>query len=599
MEQNVFQELSPIESDKNQNSNSDNDLIPIPNLNDSSIPALPLESTIPLPNSKKRGRSSLIENTHILEPPNIKLSPLLPKKRNFTNFSNIDHLPLKNKETISSKIKSVENSISTNQNHLLNYFMFLLYNETKSKLRNTISKLQTVGSDIALSIKDHKNYNNQVNCNFNNFENFLLDNNFFDELISFSDIDLSDTEKNKIIENLDDLEKTYFSIKQKSLSDDKPEDFSSLKKSLYNVTQYTKLEPEVDLRYGDGSNSAAIVSSIEFDKDEEMFAVSGITRKIKIYNYLAVQKQAELWEIAEKSKKNRLNRSRSNFNFMNKFEQSDTSNEWWPINPHESLVDQIDRYPSAGSDFSIGDLTGDSSHLHLKHVMPISPESEIVNRYKISCLSYNKYHKNYLACSDYEGLVNVYDTSNKSMVVQFNEHEKRTWSVDFSRTERNRLCSGSDDCRVKIWNLNNRRSVMTIEGKANVCCVRFSPGKSNIIAYGSADHNVHCYDLRFPTTPLAVLKEHRKAVSYVRFISDDLIVSASTDSSLKLWDLKSNTCVKTYLGHTNEKNFVGLGTNEISEKDTPFFVSAVCWKNKTNNLIAANSSGSIRILGLK
>lgn len=51
---------------------------------------------------------------------------------------------------------------------------------------------------------------------------------------------------------------------------------------------------------------------------------------------------------------------------------------------------------------------------------------------------------------------------------------------------------------------------------------------------------------------------HRKAVSYVRFMSGGRVVSASTDSTLRLWDATGSTPQRTYDGHTNEKNFVGL-----------------------------------------
>lgn len=36
-------------------------------------------------------------------------------------------------------------------------------------------------------------------------------------------------------------------------------------------------------------------------------------------------------------------------------------------------------------------------------------------------------------------------------------------------------------------------------------------------------------------TPLAVVAGHSKAVSYVRFLGGDRLVTASTDSRLKLW----------------------------------------------------------------
>ena len=35
----------------------------------------------------------------------------------------------------------------------------------------------------------------------------------------------------------------------------------------------------------------------------------------------------------------------------------------------------------------------------------------------------------------------------------------------------------------------------------------------------------------------------------------------STDSQLKLWDVNNAQCLRTYTGHSNEKNFVGLATN--------------------------------------
>lgn len=35
----------------------------------------------------------------------------------------------------------------------------------------------------------------------------------------------------------------------------------------------------------------------------------------------------------------------------------------------------------------------------------------------------------------------------------------------------------------------------------------------------------------------------------------------STDSQLKLWSIKKPQCLRTFKGHINEKNFVGLATD--------------------------------------
>lgn len=131
---------------------------------------------------------------------------------------------------------------------------------------------------------------------------------------------------------------------------------------------------------------------------------------------------------------------------------------------------------------------------------------------------------------------------------------------------------------------------------------------------GSADHQIHYFDLRNPSKPLFVFRGHRKAVSYVKFLSSNELASASTDSTLRLWDVQTDSSVcnhfphfvipggilfvmdwlwsskcafilkmlmlrgrfdmllilkldfwlpqiRTFRGHTNEKNFVGLTVN--------------------------------------
>lgn len=271
------------------------------------------------------------------------------------------------------------------------------------------------------------------------------------------------------------------------------------------------------------------------------------------------------------------------------------------------------------------------------------PIREIQCKSKVSCIAWNTYIPNQIASADYEGLVTVFDSNTGLAVAHLEEHEKRSWCVDFSSTDPTRLASGSDDCYVKLWSLKSKKSICTIDGKANICSVRFHPENGHLLAFGSADHNIHLYDLRYCSKPLDVLRGHKKAVSYVRFSDSSSIVSASTDCTLRLWSLPNHDetmlpstnakLTRTYSGHVNEKNFVGLGvqgdlyacgsennsvyvyhrdlskpiatfrfssscplTDSSIEGEVQQFVSSLCWKKDSNLLIAANSQGSIRIL---
>ncbi|XP_027724448.1 E3 ubiquitin-protein ligase COP1 isoform X3 [Vombatus ursinus] len=374
--------------------------------------------------------------------------------------------------------------------------------------------------------------------------------------------------RKRLTAHFEDLEQCYFSTRMSRVSDDSrtASQLDEFQECLSKFTRYNSVRPLATLSYAsDLYNGSSIVSSIEFDRDCDYFAIAGVTKKIKVYEY--------------------------------------------------------------------GTVIQDAVDIHY-------PENEMTCNSKISCISWSSYHKNLLASSDYEGTVILWDgfTGQRSKVYQ--EHEKRCWSVDFNLMDPKLLASGSDDAKVKLWSTNLDNSVASIEAKANVCCVKFSPSSRYHLAFGCADHCVHYYDLRNTKQPIMVFKGHRKAVSYAKFVSGEEIVSASTDSQLKLWNVGKPHCLRSFKGHINEKNFVGLASNgdyiacgsennslylyykglsktlltfkfdtvksvldkDRKEDDTNEFVSAVCWRalpdGESNVLIAANSQGTIKVLEL-
>ncbi|XP_030259124.1 E3 ubiquitin-protein ligase COP1 isoform X2 [Sparus aurata] len=374
--------------------------------------------------------------------------------------------------------------------------------------------------------------------------------------------------RKRLTAHFEDLEQCYFSNKMSRITEEgrNLNQLDDFMECLSKFTRYNSVRPLATLSYAsDLYNGSSIVSSIEFDRDCDYFAIAGVTKKIKVFEY--------------------------------------------------------------------GTVIQDAVDIHY-------PVNEMTCNSKISCISWSSYHKNLLASSDYEGTVILWDgfTGQRSKVYQ--EHEKRCWSVDFNLMDPKLLASGSDDAKVKLWSTNLDNSVASIEAKANVCCVKFSPTSRYHLAFGCADHCVHYYDLRNTKQPIMVFKGHRKAVSYAKFVNGEEIVSASTDSQLKLWNVNKPHCLRSFKGHINEKNFVGLASNgdyvacgsennslylyykglsktlltfkfdtvksvldkDKKEDDTNEFVSAVCWRalpdGESNVLIAANSQGTIKVLEL-
>lgn len=83
---------------------------------------------------------------------------------------------------------------------------------------------------------------------------------------------------------------------------------------------------------------------------------------------------------------------------------------------------------------------------------------------------------------------------------------------------------------------------------------------------------------------------HEKAVSYVKFLDASTVISASTDNTLKIWDLNrtnyfgvsTSACSMTLKGHTNEKVRVQVSKIKFesyifADEDINIFIFRTLW----------------------
>ena len=282
------------------------------------------------------------------------------------------------------------------------------------------------------------------------------------------------------------------------------------------------------------------------------------------------------------------------------------------------------------------------------------PIWQATTRSKLSSVSWNSYLRSHLITSDYDGAIQLWDVSSgmKRELTQFEGHNKRVWSIDWSRADPMQFASASDDATVKVWdsrvgpendgfNSNNHTAPSTIKLPANACSVHFNARRATTLAVGCANHACYVFDTRRCDAPLAVLTGPTRAVSYTKW-HGDTVFAASTDSAIRSWELgaalggdvqrASPHPTEVFSGtHVNERNFVGLSVSSDgyvatgSEDNSvvvyyhkfPFavcrhdlgggggggsgraFASSVCWARGGGGLLVGNSEGCLVLLRLR
>ncbi|XP_015584441.1 DENN domain and WD repeat-containing protein SCD1 isoform X1 [Ricinus communis] len=121
---------------------------------------------------------------------------------------------------------------------------------------------------------------------------------------------------------------------------------------------------------------------------------------------------------------------------------------------------------------------------------------------------------------------------------------REVWDLVGDREDAGFFISGSTDCMVKIWDPSIRGSELRATLKGHTRTVRAISSDRGKVVSGSDDQSVIVWDKQ-TSQLLEELKGHDAQVSCVRMLSGERVLTSAYDGTVKMWDVRTDTCVAT------------------------------------------------------
>ncbi|KAH8673429.1 WD domain-containing protein [Xylariales sp. PMI_506] len=160
----------------------------------------------------------------------------------------------------------------------------------------------------------------------------------------------------------------------------------------------------------------------------------------------------------------------------------------------------------------------------------------------VTCLQFDD---NILATGSYDSTIKLWDMERGKVIRTLQGHTQGIRALQFDDRV---LVSGSLDATVKIWNWRTGTCINTLNHQGGVITVHMD---GDYLASGSMDKSIKIFN--FKTQESFCLRGHSDWVNQVKIdVASRTLLSASDDCTVKLWDLESRQCIKTYEGHVGQ-----------------------------------------------
>lgn len=161
----------------------------------------------------------------------------------------------------------------------------------------------------------------------------------------------------------------------------------------------------------------------------------------------------------------------------------------------------------------------------------------------VMCLQFNE---TILATGAYDTTIKIWDIESEEEIRTLTGHQSGIRCLQF---DDKKLISGSIDRNIKIWNWRTGECLSTYPGHTGgIIGLHFD---STLLASGSVDQTIKIWNFEDKST--FSLRGHTDWVNAVRLDSASRTVfSASDDCTVRLWDLDTRVCIKTFEGHVGQ-----------------------------------------------
>ena len=148
----------------------------------------------------------------------------------------------------------------------------------------------------------------------------------------------------------------------------------------------------------------------------------------------------------------------------------------------------------------------------------------------------------YLVAGGRDGNVRVFDTTNGTVVADFQQHKRRVNALAFS-PDGSLLATGSDDQTVCIWSMQSLKLVKTYQyPSGKVRSLTFCGPE--LVAAGSANNTICIWNVNGDNAPVYTMDEHKGTVAELVWdASRNVLVSCGFDSTIRFWKFDNNTDV--------------------------------------------------------
>lgn len=151
--------------------------------------------------------------------------------------------------------------------------------------------------------------------------------------------------------------------------------------------------------------------------------------------------------------------------------------------------------------------------------------------------------------------------------------EGAVWSIDY-HAESNIMVTGIENGNINLWNLNTGKCLAILKGHALTILSLAFNADGSIIASSSHDYTIRLWDVATGEC-LKIIDAHHNSILSVVFSpipiafhegdNREILASGSHDETIKLWDVETGECLKTFKAPNiyekmNVKGAIGLSS---------------------------------------